>query len=70
MSAVGAGAAPTFTVTESLAVPPGPVQFKVYVVLAVKLPVDWLPETPVQPGALTVHEVVLVDVQLIVAAVL
>lgn len=70
MSAVR-GAGSTFTVTESDALPPTPVQDSVYVWLAVRFPVD-MPafEVPVHPVGETEQELALVDVQDIVAAVL
>lgn len=39
----------TVTATESLALPPAPVQVIVKVELAVRLPVDWLPEVALEP---------------------
>ena len=56
--------------TLSVAVPPAPVQVMVYVVPAVRLPVDWLPETPAQFPGDTVHDVVFIDVHDRVAEVL
>ncbi len=57
----------TFTVTESVALPPGPVQFKVYVCELVRPPVDCEPDVPDQPVGETEHEVALFDVHEIVA---
>jgi hypothetical protein len=47
----------TFTVTVSVAVPPGPVHESVYVRLAAKLPVLCEPVVPVKPSGETVHVV-------------
>lgn len=58
--------------TESLALPPGPEQIKVYVYVGfVRLPVSW-PEddVPVYPPGLTEQVVVFVDDQVKVAFVL
>jgi len=65
---VNVGAAVTVTVVELSVVPPAPVQLRVYVVVTVKAPVDWLPDRvagPVKP-AVQEQEVVLVELQVIV----
>lgn len=65
------GAPPTVTVTlVDGAEAPGPEQFKVYVLVLIKVPVDWDPDVPVQPGVVTVQLVVLAELHEIVAAVL
>ena len=64
------GAGNTFTVTLEVAVPPGPLHVSTYVVVAVKLPLDRLPDVPVQPEGEIEHDVALLEVQAIVAAVL
>lgn len=68
---VGGGEA-TLTVTDRLAVPPAPVQVKVYVLPAVKLPVLSFPETlfPPDQSPEAVQEVVSVEAQVKMAAVL
>jgi hypothetical protein len=43
------GPVTTVTVAEACVLPPVPVQFKVYVVLLVSTPVDWLPEVAFVP---------------------
>jgi threonine synthase len=48
--------------------PPGPEQVAVYVVLAIKLPVETDPDVPVQFDGVTVHEVAAEVVQAMVAA--
>jgi len=60
--------APIVTVVELDAVPPVPVQLRVYVLAAVKAPVDWLPDRvadPVKPDVQE-QEVALVELQVIV----
>ena len=58
----------TFTATDAFVLPPGPEQFTVYVCDAVRLPVDCEPDVPVQFGGVTVHDVLFVDDQEMVAA--
>src|SRR3989344_1744488 len=71
MSAVGAcGAEATFTVTESLASPPGPVQFTKYVRLVVRLPLSCDPLIPVHPEGDTLQEFAFCEVHVMVAPVL
>ncbi|MBS0375268.1 MAG: hypothetical protein JSR73_11860 [Proteobacteria bacterium] len=51
-AAVGAGGAPTVTMTDCCALPPAPEQLRVYVVVVVSVPVDIEPLVvcvPVQP---------------------
>ena len=56
------------TVTDLRTVPPGPVQSSMYVVFAVKGPVEWLPNKPGAPVKPSCHsqELALVELQLIV----
>lgn len=66
-SAGGGGGAMPFTVTdaEATALPPAPVQLRVNVEEAFRLPVDWLPEVALAPLQLppAVQEVALVELQ-------
>src|SRR3989344_6074416 len=66
----GEGGAETLTTTLSDALPLGPVQESEYVFEEVRFPEDWEPEAPVQPSGETVQEVVSVEDQETVAAVL
>ncbi len=59
MFAVG-GAEATWTVTDALAEPPGPVQVAVYVASVVRFPVLCKPEMPDQFGGAMVHDVAFV----------
>jgi hypothetical protein len=70
ISAVTDGAGPTFTTTLSVAVPPGPEQFAVYVVELVRFPVDHDPDVPVNPPGEIVQLVAFVETRASVAAVL
>jgi|SRR6266446_353233 len=66
---LGAGC-PTFTRTLSVAVPPGPEQFTVYVVADVRLPVEFAPDVPLQLSGDTVHADASTELHEIVADVL
>lgn len=69
---VGVGADETETVTDRLAVPPGPLQLSVNVLSAVNAPLDWLPEVFLEPDQLpeALHELALLVVQFRVDALL
>jgi len=65
---VNVGATVIVTVVELSVVPPAPAQLRVYVVVAVKAPVDWLPNRvadPVKPDVQE-QELALVELQVIV----
>ena len=61
----GGGMPDTMTVTEALVLPPGPVQVREKLLLALSAPVDWLPEVVLLPDHApeAVQEVALVDDQ-------
>ncbi|MBI4114446.1 MAG: type II/IV secretion system protein [Candidatus Niyogibacteria bacterium] len=70
MSTVGNGEDSTFTLTESFAEPPGPVQYALYVCELRRFPDDWLPDVPAHPEGVTEHEVAFVEVHEMVVDVL
>ena len=61
----GGGMPDTMTVTEALELPPGPVQVREKLLLALSAPVDWLPEVVLLPDHApeAMQEVALVDDQ-------
>jgi hypothetical protein len=66
---VALGCGLTVTVADCAAVPPAPLQVKVYVAVALRAPVDWKPLTALLPDQApeAVHEVALVADQVKVA---
>jgi hypothetical protein len=64
METVGAGVgAFTVTLTDLVALPPVPVQLRLKVLVALRTPLDWLPEVALVPDQApdAVHDVALVD---------